>query len=116
VHLTAFIIVLLFHCPVCRNINIKGKYGFIEFDEAEDAEDAVKELDGKSFNGGRYAVPGPHGSGSGAELDPDSIGSVDPDSESGSGSGSRRAKITHKSRKKLRNFMFMKCWMFYFEC
>ena len=28
----------------------------------------------------------------------------DPDSESGS--GSRRAKITHKKRKKLRNFMF----------
>jgi RNA recognition motif-containing protein len=53
VHLTDFIFVLLFHCPVCRNINIKGKYGFIEFDEAEDAEDAVKELDGKSFNGGR---------------------------------------------------------------
>ena len=35
---------------------------------------------------------------------PDSIGSVDPDSESGS--GSRRAKMTHKSRKKLRKFMF----------
>jgi hypothetical protein len=49
----------MFHCPVCRNINIKGKYGFIELDEAEDAEDAVKELDGKSFNGGRYAVPEP---------------------------------------------------------
>jgi hypothetical protein len=48
----------LFHCPVCRNINIKGKYGFIELDEAEDAEDAVKELDGKSFNGGRCGYPG----------------------------------------------------------
>jgi hypothetical protein len=34
-------------------------------------------------------------------ADPDLIGSVDPDSESGS--GSRRAKMTHKSRKK---FMF----------
>jgi hypothetical protein len=33
-------------------------------------------------------------------ADPDSIGSVDPDSESGS--GSRRAKMTHKSRKKLK--------------
>ncbi len=53
-----FLYLCLFHCPVCRNINIKGKYGFIELDEAEDAEDAVKELDGKSFNGGRYAVPG----------------------------------------------------------
>jgi hypothetical protein len=60
----------LFHCPVSRNINIKGKYGFIELDEAEDAEDAVKELDGKSFNGGRYAVPGTQGSGSELESDP----------------------------------------------
>jgi hypothetical protein len=34
----------------------------------------------------------------------DSIRAVDPDSESGS--GSRRAKITHKNRKRLRNFMF----------
>jgi hypothetical protein len=34
----------------------------------------------------------------GSGLDPHSIGSVDPDSESGS--GSRRAKMTHKSRKK----------------
>ncbi len=37
-------------------------------------------------------------------ADPDSIGSVDPDSDSGS--GSRRAKMTHKSRKKIKNFMF----------
>jgi hypothetical protein len=45
--------------------------------------------------------------GSGSVLDPDSIRSVDPDpySESGSGSESRRAKMTQKSRKKLRNFM-----------
>jgi hypothetical protein len=35
-----------------------------------------------------------------ADPDPDSIGSVDPDSDSESGSGSRRAKMTHKSRKK----------------
>jgi hypothetical protein len=44
------------------------------------------------------------GAGSGSVLDPYSIGSVDPDpdpySEFGSGSGSRRAKMTHKSRKK----------------
>jgi hypothetical protein len=38
-------------------------------------------------------------------MDPDSIKSVDPDSKSGS--GFRRAKITHKNRKKLRNFMFL---------
>jgi hypothetical protein len=37
-------------------------------------------------------------------LDPDSIRLVDPDPESES--GSRRAKITHKNRKKLRNFIF----------
>jgi hypothetical protein len=42
------------------------------------------------------------GSGSGSVVDPDSIRSVVPES----GSRSRRAKMTHKSRKKLRNFMF----------
>jgi hypothetical protein len=31
---------------------------------------------------------------------------LDPDSIRSFGSGSRRAKITHKNRKKLRNFMF----------
>jgi hypothetical protein len=36
--------------------------------------------------------------GSGSGLDPDSIRSADPDP--------RRVKIDHKSRKKLRNFMF----------
>ncbi len=30
-------------------------------------------------------------------------------------SGSRRAKMTHKNRKKLRKFMFLKCWMFFFK-
>lgn len=39
-----------------RNVNIKGKYGFVELDEAEDAEDAVQDLDGKSFNGGRIRI------------------------------------------------------------
>jgi hypothetical protein len=33
--------------------------------------------------------------------------SVDQDLYSESGSGSRRAKRTHKSRRKLRNFMFL---------
>ena len=41
-----------------------------------------------------------------ADPDPDSIGSVDPDPDSDSGSRSKRAKITHKSRKNLKNFMF----------
>jgi hypothetical protein len=46
------------------------------------------------------------GFGSGSGLDPDSIRPMDPDPYSESGAGSRRAKMTHKSRKKLRNFMF----------
>jgi hypothetical protein len=31
------------------------------------------------------------------------------------GSGSRRAKMTHKNRKKGRNFKLVKCWMSSFE-
>ncbi len=41
-----------------------------------------------------------------ADPYPDSIGSVDPDPYSESGSGSRRAKMTNKSRKKFKKFMF----------
>ena len=42
------------HISDCfRNINIKGKFGFVEIDNEDDAEDAIKDLDGKSFNGGR---------------------------------------------------------------
>jgi hypothetical protein len=48
-----------------------------------------------------------------ADPDPDSIGSVDPDPESGS--GSRRAKMTHKSRKKFVKVHVLKCWMASFE-
>ncbi len=49
----------------------------------------------------------------GSELDwigLDLIRSVDPnpDPDLESGSGSKRAKMTHKNRKKLRNFMFWK--------
>jgi hypothetical protein len=40
------------------------------------------------------------GFGFGSVFDPYSIRSVDPDLYSESGSGSRRAKMTHKSRKK----------------
>ncbi len=47
-------------------------------------------------------------------LDADSMGPLDPDPDTQSGSGSRRAKMTHKNRKKLKNFIF-KCWMFSFE-
>jgi hypothetical protein len=49
-------------------------------------------------------------------ADPDSIGSVDPDSDLESGSGSRRAKMTHKNRKKFKKkFHVLKCWMASFE-
>jgi hypothetical protein len=33
----------------------------------------------------------------------------------GSGYGSRRAKITHKIRKKVKKFHVLKCWMFSFD-
>jgi hypothetical protein len=42
----------------------------------------------------------------GSGLDPDSIRSVDPDPDSESGSGSRRAKMTHKRRKKCKSSCF----------
>jgi hypothetical protein len=44
----------------------------------------------------------------GSRLDPVLIRSVDldPDPDLESGSGSRRAKMTHKNRKKLENFTF----------
>ncbi len=44
----------------------------------------------------------------GSGLDPDLFRSVDLYSESGS--GSRRAKMTHKNRKTLRNFLFWSVW------
>ncbi len=49
------------------------------------------------------------------DPDPCSIGSVDPDPYSESRSGSRRAKMTHKSRKKLVKVHVLKCWMASFE-
>merc|ERR1711915_1001553 len=39
-----------------RNINIKGQYGFLELDDREDAADAIRDVNGKSFNGGRIRV------------------------------------------------------------
>ncbi len=59
--------------------------------------------------------PSRQGCGSGSVLDPYLIGSVDPDPYSESGSGSRRAKMTHKSRKKLVKVHVLKCWMASFE-
>jgi len=39
-----------------RNVNVKGKYGFLEIEDREDAEDAIRDLDGTSFNGGRIRI------------------------------------------------------------
>jgi len=39
-----------------RNISVKEGYGFAEFDDRRDAEDAVKDLDGKTIDGRRVRV------------------------------------------------------------
>jgi len=39
-----------------RNIVLKNGYGFCEFDDSRDAQDAVKELDGKSWFGARVRI------------------------------------------------------------
>jgi len=65
-----------------RNINIKGKYGFLELDHKEDAEDAIRDLNGKSFNGGRIKIEYSHayiGSERGADRDRRSGGDRDRD-------------------------------------
>ncbi len=51
------------------------------------------------------------------DTNPDSMVSLDPyqDPDSQSGSGSRRAKNTEKHRKKLIQFHFWKCLMFFFD-
>jgi hypothetical protein len=49
------------------------------------------------------------GSNSGSGLDPDSMGSLDPYPDPDCESGWRRAKMTHKHRKKLINFMDAGC-------
>ena len=36
-----------------RNVNIKGQYGFLELNDKRDAEDGIREVNRKSFNGGR---------------------------------------------------------------
>ncbi len=55
--------------------------------------------------------------GSGSGLDTDTIRSVDtdPDLEYGSRSASRRAKMTNKNLKKVKNFHVFTCWIFSFE-
>jgi len=39
-----------------RNISVKEGYGFAEFEDRRDADDAVKELDGKTMDGRRVRV------------------------------------------------------------
>ena len=36
-----------------RNVNIKGQYGFLELAGKQEAADAIRDVNGKSFNGGR---------------------------------------------------------------
>ena len=36
------------------DIHLKGVYGFLNFDDKRDASDAIKEVNGRSFNGGRF--------------------------------------------------------------
>jgi hypothetical protein len=51
----------------------------------------------------KHRIPDPN-TGCGSGSDPDSMGSLNPDSQSGS--ESRRAKVAHKNREKLINFIF----------
>merc|ERR1712240_852317 len=39
-----------------REIVIKNGYGFVEFDDYKDADDAVQDMDGKDLQGGRVRV------------------------------------------------------------
>ena len=38
----------------------KGQYGFMEIEDRHDAEDAIKDINGKSFNGTRIKVEFSH--------------------------------------------------------
>ena len=38
------------------SVNPQGQYGFLEIDDKDDAEDAIKDLNGKAFNGGRIKI------------------------------------------------------------
>ncbi len=39
-----------------RNIQLKRGYAFIEYEDHKDADDAIKEMDGKRFEGQRIVV------------------------------------------------------------
>ena len=45
----------------CQDITVtlmtfQGQYGFMEIDDKRDAEDAIKDINGKNFNGGRIRI------------------------------------------------------------
>jgi len=53
-----------------RNVNIKGQYGFLEMDDKDDAADAIRDVNGKSFNGGsRIRVEFANGNDRGGDRD-----------------------------------------------
>merc|ERR1712106_855347 len=53
-----------------KHVNIKGPYGFVELDDKRDAEDAIRDLNGKSFNGGsRIRIEYAQGNDRGGERD-----------------------------------------------
>merc|ERR1712128_306325 len=53
-----------------KHVNIKGPYGFVELDDKGDAEDAIRDLNGKSFNGGsRIRIEYAQGNDRGGERD-----------------------------------------------
>jgi len=64
-----------------RNISLKEGFGFAEFEDRRDAEDVVKDLDGKDLDGRRIRVEHTRGSGGGRR---------DFDRDRGFGGGGRR--------------------------
>ena len=39
-----------------KNLNLKGKYGFVDLEYDSDCKEAMRDLNGRSFNGGRLIV------------------------------------------------------------
>ena len=39
-----------------KNLNLKGKYGFVDLEYDSDCREAMRDLNGRSFNGGRLIV------------------------------------------------------------